>query len=85
MRRPRLTPEEGYVPPRPANPHVSVVSEGQPCRKCLTPVVKKTTQVKPRGGRTYFYAYCLRCPKCRTVYMVESARRKFPEEEHLFP
>ena len=74
----------GRVPLGPARPHVAIVSEGQPCWKCLTPVVKKVAKEKPRGGRAYFYEHCFRCPKCRTVYMVESARRDFPEEEALF-
>ena len=80
----RRIPDGGRVPPRPAGSRVAIVNEGQPCRKCLTPVVKKTAKAKPRGGRAYFYEYCLRCPKCGTVYMVESARREFPEEERFF-
>ena len=70
---------------RPARHHVAITGEGQPCRKCRAPVVKKTTMAKPRGNRAYYYEYCLYCPKCGTVYMVESARREFPEEEPLFP
>ena len=70
---------------RPARPHVPIVNEGQPCRKCRTPVVKKAAKAKPRGGRAYFYEFYLRCPKCGTFYMVESAKREFPKEEPLFP
>lgn len=81
----RHNPGGGRVPPRPTGHHVAIVNEGQPCRKCLTPVVKKATKAKPRGGRAYFYEYCLRCPWCGTVYMVEAARREFPEEDNLFP
>lgn len=85
MRRtPRLTTDEGNFPPRPANHHVAVDKEGQPCRKCGTLVVKMITKSKPRGGRAYFYEYYLRCPRCGTIYMVESARREFPREEPLF-
>ena len=69
---------------RPTRTRVAITCEGQPCRKCLTPVVKKTTKAKSRGGRAYFYEYYLRCPRCGTFYMVESARREFPEEP-LFP
>lgn len=70
---------------RPVKSQVPIVNEGQSCRKCRMPVVKMTTKAKPRSGRAYFYEYCLRCPNCGTVYMVESARREFPEEETLFP
>lgn len=70
---------------RPARTRVAIVSEGQACRKCLTPVVKKVAKAKPRGGRAYFFEYYLRCPKCGAFYMVESARREFPKEEPLFP
>jgi len=70
---------------RPAKPRVAIISEGQACRKCQTPVVKMVAKAKPRGGRAYYYDYCLRCPRCGTVFMVESARREFPREEPLFP
>lgn len=70
---------------RPTRTPVAIVSEGQACRKCLTPVVKKAAKAKPRGGRAYFFEYYLRCPKCGTFYMVESAKREFPKEEPLFP
>ena len=70
---------------RPARPRVAITCEGQPCRKCQSPVVRKAIKFKTRGGRAYYYEYCLRCPRCGTVYMVASARREFPEEEPLFP
>ena len=57
------------------NPNQKVTSEGQPCRKCGQPVIKRQPR-KPRG-QSYTYAYYLYCPQCRTIYMVEAAKR-FP-------
>ncbi|MBN1668194.1 MAG: ribonuclease HI [Anaerolineales bacterium] len=58
---------------------VKITAEGQPCRKCGTPVIKKTPKKKNSSGKTYFYEYYFYCPKCRTMYMVEEAKR-YPNE-----
>ncbi len=52
-----------------------IAQEGQPCRKCSTPVIKRTPQKKPRPGQEYFFEYYLYCPGCKTMYMVEEAKR----------
>jgi len=61
---------------------VKITNEGQPCRKCSTPVVKRTPRKKPKSSQLYFFEYYLYCPKCHTMYMVEEAKRFF-EEQHL--
>jgi len=50
--------------------------EGQPCRKCGTDLIKKTTRAKPRKpGQAYCYDWYLLCPDCGTMYMVDAAKR----------
>jgi len=51
--------------------------EGQPCRKCSIPVIKRITRQKPKGNRNYYFEYYFYCPNCRTMYMVEDAKRHF--------
>ena len=52
-----------------------ITEEGQPCRKCGTPVIKQVLKRKRKSGQAYYYEYYLQCPKCQTVYMVEEAKR----------
>jgi len=56
-------------------PTAKMTREGQPCRKCSAPVVKRSPRRKPKPGQTYYYEYYLYCPACKTMYMVESAKR----------
>ena len=79
LKQPGLPVDEGYAPQPPKDAHAPISAEGQPCRKCQAPVVKRIPQRKPKGNRSFFYEYVLCCPKCGTVYMVEAARREFSE------
>ncbi len=49
------------------------MQEGEPCRKCSTPVIKRKGKWKP--NRDYYYEFHLICPSCQTTYHVESAKR----------
>jgi ribonuclease HI len=49
------------------------MQEGEPCRKCSTPVVKRSSRKKPKGD--YYFEHYLWCPKCHTFFMIESAKR----------
>ena len=56
---------------------VMITDEGEPCRKCHTPVIKRTskrTTLKP--NQAPYYAWLLYCPNCHAHYIVESARRE---------
>jgi ribonuclease HI len=66
-------PEEGVRPE---------MQEGDPCRKCSTPVIKRKGKWKP--SREYYYEYHLFCPKCQTTYQVESAKRFVEQPPSLF-
>jgi ribonuclease HI len=82
LRQPNLPADEGYENkpedegPRPA------MQEGEPCRKCSTPVIKRKGRRKP--GRDYYYEYHLFCPKCQTMYHVEEAKRFVEQPPSLF-
>ena len=49
---------------------------GQPCRKCNTPVVKRTPKKKTtKPNQSYYFAWYLHCPSCKCMYMVNEAMR----------
>lgn len=52
-----------------------ITRPGQPCRKCGTPVVKQVPARKLKPGQTSYYAWYLICPNCKTIYLVDSAKR----------
>jgi ribonuclease HI len=68
-------PEDDGYDPEASTEKIKITSEGQPCRKCSTPVIKKTPHTKPKENQTYYYEYYLSCPNCKTMYMVEEAKR----------
>jgi len=55
--------------------HVKMAYEGQPCRNCSTPVIKRIPRSKPKQNSTYYFEYYLYCPECRAMYMIEDAKR----------
>jgi ribonuclease HI len=52
-----------------------ITREGQPCRKCQTPVVKRKPRKEPKSSQMYYFEYYLYCPKCHTMYMVDEAKQ----------
>jgi ribonuclease HI len=60
-----------------------ITEEGQPCRKCSTPVIKRTPRRKLKRDQAYYFEYYLYCPKCHAMYMVEEAKRFFEEGQRL--
>lgn len=82
LRKPDLPADEGYEN-RPESEGVRpAMQEGDPCRKCSTPVIKRKGRWKP--GRDYYYEYHLFCPKCQTTHNVEEARRLIEQSPSLF-
>jgi ribonuclease HI len=56
--------------------NIKIKKEGEACRKCNTAVIFKPTKKKElKPGQTYYFEYYLLCPKCKTMYMVEEAKR----------
>jgi ribonuclease HI len=60
-----------------------ITREGQPCRKCGTPVVKRIPKRKQKPGQTYYYEYYLQCPQCQAIYLVDDAKRSI-DQKSLF-
>lgn len=53
-----------------------IKKEGDLCRKCGVEVVKKQSKRKAvKIDQTYFYEYYLYCPSCKTIYLVDDAKR----------
>jgi uncharacterized protein with PIN domain len=53
-----------------------ILREGQPCRKCGTPVVRKEHKPdwRPKPGRSYWFRWWFECTNCKERYMVEAAK-----------
>ncbi len=82
LRQPNLPADEGYEN-KPEDAGVRpAMKEGDPCRKCSTPVIKRKGRWKP--SRDYYYEYHLFCPKCQTAYHVEEAKRFIEQPPSLF-
>ncbi len=61
---------------RPGKDSGKIKNEGDLCRKCGTAVIHKTGKKKEfKPGQTYYYEYYFLCPKCKTVYFVEDAKK----------
>jgi len=73
--RRELSEDEGYDPE--AYGKVKITNEGDLCRKCSTPVIKKRPKKrKIKRKQKYYYEYYLYCPGCDTIYNVEEAKRE---------
>lgn len=82
LRQPNLPADEGYEN-RPESEGVRpAMKEGDPCRKCATPVMKQVSRKKPKGD--FYYAYYLWCPKCQTTYTAEEAKRMLDQPPSMF-
>jgi ribonuclease HI len=62
---------------------IKVSEEGDSCRKCGTSVVKKPTKKKvAKPGQTYYYEFFLLCPSCKTMYLLEDAKRDITNQDN---
>jgi len=53
-----------------------IVEEGDLCRHCNTPAVKRFSKnKKAKSGQSYYFEYYMYCPQCKTMYTVEAAKR----------
>jgi len=48
--------------------------EGEPCRKCGTPIIKRNSRQKNKAKKKYCFEWYLYCPNCKAMYMVEEAK-----------
>lgn len=79
-----LSPDEYYENLPEHEEPVKITQEGQPCRKCGTPVVKRKPRKKPQFDQEYTLAYYLHCPNCGTSYIVEAAKKALDRPPRLF-
>jgi ribonuclease HI len=75
-----LPEDEGYDPDA-ISGKIKITAEGEPCRKCSTPVIKKIPSTIQKENQTYYYEYYLYCPDCKRMYMVEDAKREISTPE----
>lgn len=78
LHQPNLPADEGFE--NAPEIKVKVTRVGQPCRKCGTPVIKKKPKKSPKTSQKYYYEYYLYCPGCKTMYLVDDARRECQAE-----
>lgn len=58
------------------NDNGRIKSAGDLCRKCNTAVIYRPSKKKePKPDQTFYFEYYYLCPKCKTVYFVEQAKR----------
>ena len=74
-----LPPDQAYEQRSETRSGGKMTRAGQPCRKCGTPVVKRMPGKTSKRGRSYYFEYYLYCPDCRTMYMVEEAKKHFDD------
>jgi ribonuclease HI len=67
----------------PAKGHrAKIVKEGQPCRKCGTPVERAVPRKRcKQKKKSYYYEFYFSCPNCKTIYMTDEAKRFYETEE----
>jgi ribonuclease HI len=82
LRQPNLPADEGYGDKSEIKGVCPAMQEGEPSRKCSTPVIKQTPQKPP--GRDYDFEFYLFCPQCKTRYQVEAAKRFVAQPLLLF-
>ena len=75
LRQANLPADEGYENKPESEGRRPGIQEGEPCRKCSTPVIKQTPRKKAK--QDFYYEYYLLCPnpKCNASYTVEEAKR----------
>ncbi len=72
--------DAGY---QPVQLKTEITADGDACRKCGTAVVKKPTKKKaPKPGQNYYYEYFLFCPTCKTMYLLEEAKRNITNQDN---
>lgn len=75
LRQKELPPDEGYENPPPEVGLEKMTYEGQPCRKCSTPVIK----LKSRKFKFYLF-----CPNCEASFEIESDKQDESQQARLF-
>jgi ribonuclease HI len=91
-----LLPDIGYIPKEDSTNSIDgsknqgyyfkktkIEKEGDLCNNCGTELIKKlpkNRKLKPK--QTYYFEYSLICPRCKTIYLVEDAKRNIEKKEN---
>lgn len=60
----------------PKKSKIKILKEGDFCRNCGVPVIKKSpSKRKIKPNQEYYYEYYLYCPSCKNMYMIDEAKR----------
>ena len=80
-----VKPFSGTPPGRQNPPKVKVLKEGDPCRNCQTPVIKRVPAKRNfHANQTYYYEFIFVCPACKNIFNPEEARREIVKDQSLF-
>ena len=64
---------------------VTHTEAGETCRKCGTELIEQRPKRKPRKPeKTYYYEWYLYCAGCKSMYMVDSAKRQYDSGSSMF-
>ena len=77
MKSQNLKTDEGYESFLKEPKTISKIENvGDKCRKCNTAVVKQVPKKrKIKQNQSYYFEYYLFCPSCKSMYMVEAAKK----------
>lgn len=65
-----------------SRPKIKIEKEGDLCRNCGIPAIKRTPKKKKRKpDQTYYFEYYLYCTSCRAMYLVEEAKREISDSD----
>jgi len=51
-----------------------ITKQGQPCRKCGNPVVRRKGGNRIKPGQKYYFKFYLYCERCKTTYLLNSEK-----------
>lgn len=82
LRHPNLPVDDGYENKPETEGTRPDMQDGEPCRKCGRPVIKRKPSKKPKGD--WYFEFYLFCPQCKATYQVEGAKRRVEQPPTLF-
>lgn len=53
---------------------IKITQEGQPCRHCGNPVIKRSHNKPTHKNQAYWFKWWFYCEKCKAYYMVNDAK-----------
>jgi len=78
-----LFEDEGYVSDELEKSDDSDLEGGDSCPKCRNPLERRTSKKKPKPNQKFRYEWYLFCPACKTMYLVEAAKKLINNQDEL--